>query len=185
MLTVYDAATNREARLFDEVLSCLDARYGVDEARVHTVGFSAGAVFSDLLAVMRGDVLASVVTFSGGYLSNPANDTGFNVTWPPTTSKNAYPQVILSGGQNDQWGMTGMMIKFEAMGDADTTMLTAAGHDVIRCRHGKGHTVPATFDAPQVMAFLKAHPKGTVDSPYAAGLPADFPSYCTFNAKVP
>ena len=32
---------NREARLFDAVLGCLDRRWGVDRDRVYTVGFRA------------------------------------------------------------------------------------------------------------------------------------------------
>lgn len=55
---------------------------------------------------------------------------------------------------------------------------------MIVCNHGRGHTAPVPgFDVAQVLEFFKAHPKGTVNSPYATGLPADYPPYCSFSAK--
>ncbi len=59
-------AQNKEARLFDEVLACLHQRYGVDFNHVHSVGFSLGGIVTDMLGTIRGEQLASVVTFSGG-----------------------------------------------------------------------------------------------------------------------
>jgi predicted peptidase len=68
---------NKEARLFDEVLVCLDAQYGVDWERIHSVGFSAGAIATDVIGLLRGDVVASIATFSGWYFSNPDNANDF------------------------------------------------------------------------------------------------------------
>ncbi|MBK6535183.1 MAG: hypothetical protein IPF99_38355 [Deltaproteobacteria bacterium] len=62
---------NREARLFDAVLRCLDQRWGVDRDRVYTAGFSAGAIMSDLLGVLRGSQLAAIASYSGGTSPTP------------------------------------------------------------------------------------------------------------------
>ena len=57
---------NKEARLFDEVLACIDARWGVDEDHVHATGFSIGSICVDMLCTLRGEQIASVATYSGG-----------------------------------------------------------------------------------------------------------------------
>ena len=44
--------------------------------------------------------------------------------------------------------------------------------------HGGGHTVPSGYGA-SVANFFFAHPFGTEPSPYAEGLPADFPADCS------
>ena len=189
MLQVYTDVPNKEARLFDEVLKCVNARWGVDPDKVHLVAFSAGSVCSDMLGVLRGDQLASIVTFSGGYLGDPTNAAtveNLNVTWPDLTTANPYAQVLLTGGVTDQWGMASIVtIHFDQFAAADTTYLNGKGHDVVYCNHGKGHSAPAPgFASKQVVEFFKAHPRGTGPSPYtSAGLPSDFPAYCSFKPR--
>jgi len=184
-----NASTNREARLFDEILACLKTRYSVDDNRIHSVGFSLGSILTDMLGVIRGDQLASTLTFSGAYLSNSANTAtlgmaGALVSWPAPTTTNKYAQVLLHGGTTDQYNLGGIVtVHFDTFAANDQTYLTGLGHDVILCGHGGGHTAPATgFGPAQVVEFLKDHPKGTVTSPYASALPGDFPNYCTYHA---
>jgi poly(3-hydroxybutyrate) depolymerase len=184
-----NATTNREARLFDEILACLKTRYSVDEDRVHSVGFSLGSIVSDMLGVIRGDQLASVLTFSGAYLSNSANAAtlglaGSMVSWPAPTTTNTYAQVILHGGTTDSYNLGGVVtVHFDVFAANDQTYLNGLGHDVILCNHGQGHTAPGPgFGPAQVVEFLKDHPRGTVTSPYASALPGDFPSYCSYHA---
>jgi hypothetical protein len=63
-----------------------------------------------------------------------------------------------------------------------TTManfLHPAGGFVVNCTHPKGHCqAPAELQT-AAWQFMKDHPYGVGESPYAkAGLPASFPSYC-------
>ena len=51
------------------------------------------------------------------------------------------------------------------------------GHFAAICDHGNGHEIPLDA-APSVGAFFAANGYGAWPSPYAAGLPATFPSYC-------
>jgi predicted esterase len=183
-----NASTNLEGRLFDEVLACLKTRYSVDDNRIHSVGFSLGSILTDMLGVIRGDQLASTLTFSGAYFSNSANTATLGiasgmVTWPALTTTNKYPQVILYGGTTDQYNLSVVTVHFDTFGTNDQTYLNGLGHDVILCNHDSGHTAPATgFGPTQVVEFLKDHPKGTTTSPYASALPGDFPSYCAYHA---
>lgn len=181
--------TNREARLFDEILACLKTQYSVDEARVHSVGFSLGSIVTDMLGVVRGDSLASTLTYSGGYFSNSANTAtlgvaGGMVSWPAPATANKYAQVLLHGGTNDTYSLAGYVtVHFDTFAANDQTYLNGLGHDVILCDHGQGHSAPAPgFGPAQVVEFLKDHPRGTVTSPYAGALPGDFPSYCAYHA---
>ena len=176
-------ADNREARMFDAVLECLESRWGVDDAHVHAVGFSMGGFLVDALGTVRGERLASVVTYSGGYGSNPANLSGFLaslVSWPEYTTANDYVQVFLHGGTTDTYNLTVQTLHFDQMAANDAVWLNGFGHDVVVCDHGGGHTVPFSFRGEQVVRFFADHPLGTVDSPYASGLPVEFPGDCTF-----
>jgi predicted esterase len=168
---------NKEARLFDELLECIDQRWGVDWDHVHSVGFSAGAVATDMIGVTRGDVLASVVSFSGVYFSNPENDIAMT-NWMDMTHTNTYPQLVMHGGTPDTWGVPPFIeIKFNECAARDRTWLNARGHDVVFCEHTLGHTIPMDFGGLQAAEFFKDHPKGAA-SPYMAGLPDNFTKYC-------
>ena len=178
---------NREVAFFDEILACLDERYGVDENHVHTMGFSLGSIVSDLLGTVRGEQLASIGTYSGIYWSNPDNVgplLGMVVDWPGYSVDNAYTQLFLHGGVNDLYDMTVLQLHFDEAAVNDSNMLRGLGHDTIVCDHGLGHTVPSDMYADKMIDFFAAHPLGTVDSPYAFdGLPADWADYCEFLGK--
>lgn len=183
-----DPAINREIALFDAVLACLDERYGVDPEHVHSMGFSLGGIVTDMLASHRSDVLASVATYSGGYWNNPQNVTpllGTAVMWPEYTADQGYTQLFLHGDTTDLFDLSLIQLQFDEYAEADSTFLRERGHDTIVCNHGGGHTVPtSTMGADRLIEFFAEHPYGTVDSPYAAGLPGSFPEYCEFRAKT-
>jgi predicted esterase len=184
-----NAVTNREARLFDEILLCLQKRYRIDSLHIHSLGYSMGAILTDMLGTIRGQQLASIATFSGGYFSNSVNVASLGslasmVSWPSPTHSNSYAQVILHGGTSDVFTFDPITVHFDAFAASDTAYLNRLHHDVILCNHGGGHTAPVVgFDAGQVLEFFKTHPKGTFNSPYQTGLPADYPTYCTFSSK--
>lgn len=177
--------TNPDARLFDEILSCLDEKWGIDPNHIHSTGFSAGSIMTDVLGTVRADVLASTFTFSGAYFSNPANASyiGGLVSWPAFETANKFAQVMIHGGEQDVFDAGMMLINFNTMGNNDVTWFNGQGHDLIHCDHGGGHTVPVgTYPMP-IVQFFADHPKGVSDSPYVDGLPASFPDYCTFMGK--
>jgi dienelactone hydrolase len=192
MLTIdWEVATvtaeNREAAMFDEILACLESRWGVDESHVHVVGFSMGGFVTDMLGTLRGEQLASTVSYSGAYGNDDANLTGLGmltsfISWPEYTTTNRYAQVLLHGGTTDTYNAVVVTLHFDTFAANDSAFLGGLGHDTVVCNHGGGHTVPfATFGPDQIVEFFRDHPLGTSVSPYAsAGLPADWPSYCAF-----
>ena len=167
-----------EALLFDEILTCLDARFGVDPDRVHSVGFSSGAIVSNMLGVLRGDRIASLTTFSGAYWSNAANGNAL-AFWPPLTTPNPYVQLMMYGGASD----SAFGVNFALIAANDLPYLHAAGHDVIVCDHGGGHSLPTNFGGAQIAGFLRDHPRGIGTSPYAGGLPAGYPTLCVYRPR--
>ena len=171
----------------DAVLACADQLYGVDDQHIHSMGFSLGSILSDMLGTIRGEQIASLATYSGGYWSNPQNLDGLLsqvVAWPPHLTTNKYPQLFVHGGPTDTFGVAGVIeLDFSIYAANDLVFLNGKGHDAVICPHTGGHTVPSSMPAPTFLQFFKDHPLGTVDSPYSQGMPASFASTCSFSPK--
>jgi predicted esterase len=171
---------NIETRLFDEIMICLNERYDIDRNHIHSVGFSAGAIMCDVLGVLRGKMIASLLTFSGVYFSNPVNDNAYTDWKVDLDTDNKFAQVIVHGGPEDLFNAVVVTINFDQAGANDTQYLNGKGHDVIECNHGLNHTVPPDMQAAAIIRFFKDHPLGAA-SPYSLGLPTEFPDYCSFS----
>lgn len=152
--------------LADEIVACLHAAQRIDAKRIHSMGMSAGALQTTALSLMRSNYIASVATYSGGL---PA---GF--TPPIQAPNNKFAALIFNGGTSDNvYG-----VNFKAASEAYQTSLKAAGHFAALCSHGNGHKIPLDA-APSVVTFFADNPYGAWPSPYTAGLPQGFPSYCS------
>ena len=69
-------------------------------------------------------------------------------------------------------------IDFSQTSAAQVKDIAAKGGFAVDCNHGGGHCgSPQNVKAMQ-WKFLKDHPFGVAPEPYAAGLPADFPTFC-------
>lgn len=191
---------NIEADLFDRVIECLDRQFGIDRTHIHTTGFSAGSIASDSLGVMRGDQIASILTYSGAYFSDAKNPEDIGkimgvsiaqfIHWPEMLVSNKYTQVLVHGASDDfcntpsgcdRFTSTGLSISFNHMALNDAPYLSGLGHDVIICNHGQGH-IMAGISQLGMIGFFKDHPLGTEISPYRKGLPEEFGAICSFVA---
>lgn len=152
--------------LADEIVGCAHQELGIDPHRIHTFGFSAGAVHTVQFMYRRSGYLASAVSFSGAF--------GLTASAPARQEPdNKFPMLLFHGGDSDQ-----VVINFKTGTEAVDGDLSGAGQFSAVCDHGLGHTVPN--DAPAAMwQFLQDHPWGTDPSPYESGLPGSFPSYCS------
>jgi predicted esterase len=184
-------AGNADVALFDQLVACFETRYGIDENHIHSMGFSLGGIMTDLLATVRGDVLASVGTYSGAYFSDDANVATLGVisgmvSWPDPTHDNMYGQLLCHGGTNDTFDLSVVTVHFDTFGTNDVPYLNTLGHDVIHCvnpdatQHGdlSGLPQPGGF-----VEFFAAHGLGVEASPWASGLPSSGFSLCTYEAK--
>jgi hypothetical protein len=151
--------------LFDDLLYCLDEQLDVDNTRVYTGGFSAGALWSSYLVLHRSEFLAAAAIFSGGV-------DGLFFYETPTR---LVPSLLAWGGVKDLYAG---VFSFDQQTKALSKKLREDGGFVIECDHGLGHTVPfggTSWAVPFVLAHRWGEP-----SPYAtSGLDASFPEYCT------
>ena len=180
---VFDAEEgSKEVALFDAVLDCVDQRWGVDEDRVHSVGVSLGGVVTNYLGAARGEQLASVVSFSGAYWSNPAHDDPILdlwVDWPEPQTGGQYAQLMAHGGDADRATIYGTLnVDFQKWARQDAAFLHDKGHRVVLCDHGEGHFVPEALRGAPVLEFLFDHPRGGQPSTWSEELPMSMPAYC-------
>ncbi len=149
----------------DEALACARASIGIDEAHVHSVGFSAGALHTSQMSFRRASYLASVVTYSGGLVSRSA---------PARDALDArFAAMILFGGPDDV-----VLVAFQQTSRQYLAAMQRAGDFGFLCDHGMGHTVPAAARL-SAWRFLQDHPYGMTPHAYEDGLPDGFYSYCS------
>lgn len=153
-----------DATLFDDVVSCLDAQYDIDNTRIYTTGFSAGALWSTWLTLHRSEYLAASTTFSGG---TDRTIIGYE------TPARQIPVLAIHGGPSDVFAV---IIHFDEMTQAMTDALVADGHPVIECDHDSGHTIP--FDPYEwAFPFLFSQVYGVPSLP-SEPLDAPWPDWC-------
>lgn len=148
-------------RLADEVVACADQAVGIDARQIHSLGFSAGGLFTSELSFVRSSYVASVATYSGGgtgALQDPAHVPA---------------AMILHGGPSDD--VNGF--NFQSASVEYQQGLGAAGGFTVLCDHGGGHSIPGNV-GPAIVQFWLDHPFGQEGSPYAGGLPPQLPEYC-------
>lgn len=148
----------------DEVLACAQEQLGVDAARIHSLGFSAGALHTAQMSIRRSSYLASVTLYSGGLI--------FGAMPAYQDPDNKFSAMIFHGGQQDV-----VVVGFEQASEDYQAYLAAHDQFSFICDHGQGHTIPPATDS--VMQFFHDHPFGTVPSPYVDDLPPGFPAYCS------
>ncbi len=154
-------SNDADLRVADEVVACAQQTLGIDVRRIHSVGFSAGAMHNTHFAARRG-YLASIVNYSGAHMG------GDDVRTP----ENLYPAMLFHGGAKDQ-----VILQFQSTTEKYAAELQDEGHFAFICNHGLGHTVPSAARG-SAWQFLLDHPYGQTPEPYLGGLPTGFPSYC-------
>jgi len=163
----------------DQILACAAQQLNINTRMIYTAGCSAGGLQSGAMVFSRSDYIAASMPNSGG-----------EVIADEYPLENAHvPSVMTAhGGSADM-----VVISFAtASATLDTDIASRAasskppGGYAIDCNHGGGHCgiffAPAVDYAAYISAqwqFCKDHPYGVAQDPYANGLPATFPSYCT------
>jgi predicted esterase len=149
----------------DEIVACALQEVGIDPRRIHATGMSAGGLQTTAYSMARSRYIASVTTFSGGEYSPLSFEA----------PDNRFAAMIIHGGDDDIFGG---VVNFKMLSSIWYNQLIENGNFAFMCDHGGGHTIPLGWGA-DVVNFLFAHPFGTQPSPYATGLPPEFPSACS------
>jgi predicted esterase len=157
----YDGA---DLNFADQIVACAVQNHNIDARRIYVTGCSAGGLMAGVMSLERSQYVAAVAPNSGG-IAAPV----FQLADPSRA-----PAVMsMYGGSSDT-----VIVNFSDTTRNLTNQLEPTGAFVIECNHGMGHCgAPASLHE-EAWKFMKAHPFGTKPSPYATGLPADFPSFC-------
>jgi len=160
----------------DFIIACAIQQLNIDTTQIHAAGYSAGALQTGYMWYARSGYLASVIVYSGGVIFPPAMQDPSNA-----------PALIGAHGAFGEGGCTDLLsTTCDALATSTTSFEAAAkaagAPIVIDCNDEQDHVYyeRLTNLAPVAWQFFKDHPfgQGTPD-PYAAGLPAGFPSYCS------
>jgi hypothetical protein len=172
------ARMDEEIQYFDDMLACVTQQFPtVNKDCVATAGVSAGALFTDQLAGVRGDYFSSMLSLSGGV-------GGLARPWTP--SCHVMPALVLWGGPDDE-----CVLNFQTESQNLETAMKPQDNFIVECIHNCGHSVPPITAPPGVSqfsslwSFIFDHPYWLApgQSPYTAtGLPSDYMSWCAIGA---
>lgn len=146
----------------DTLVACAIQQAKIDTRHIHALGWSAGALHSDHVALARNNYMASVISYSGGAL--------FPVTIPDPSNHVATIQT---------YGTTGdaVIIDFPTQSKSWYNTYQPQGWYTMMCKHAGGHMIDSGV-APVSLQFFMDHPYKVAPEPYANAIPAGFPSYC-------
>lgn len=153
---------------FVDVLRCLWEQVPIELRRVHSMGFSVGARYSDYLLGRRSNRVASVVTWSAGERT-PQNLVVVPV--PP----HATPTLMYHGGDGDTSACCG-----KAATLALVARLKPNGNFMLVCDHGGGHGFPPQPGrVNDLWRFIEQHPfMAGSEAAWRGNLPAGLPAFC-------
>ena len=160
--------TTGDFDIVDQIVACSVMQLNIDTRRIYTSGASAGGLAAGTLMLLRSSYMAAGYPNSGGV-----------APWPGLAVLQDPAHVPASFTMHGKMGVDVVVIDFGTSSMDLDRVITSKGGFAVDCDHGGGHVAaPANLKAAG-WEFMKAHPFGTKPSPYAGGLPANFPMYCT------
>jgi predicted esterase len=163
-----------DVRFFDAMMECMRRQFTVDESRIYSFGFSAGAVFSNLLASIYPNRFAATISESGAWFNDPAQWADVLVPiiqwqWPDLNPADGGNVLLTHGGPND----FATVISLESAAQKALPFLFRNHRTVTECAHTFGHTLDPDLTQRMYYDYMWAHQLG---GPPLAGLPAGFPT---------
>ncbi len=119
--------------LADQLVSCAEELYDINERRIYSMGFSAGGIMSVAMARYRSNYIAAIASYSGGQLP------WYSATFSQQPA-NYYSAFVT-------YGMPGKdslpAIEFSATSESLINYLEWRGfHRIKVCQENRGHTMP-------------------------------------------
>jgi poly(3-hydroxybutyrate) depolymerase len=160
-----------DAAIADEIVACSIKNQGIDPRRIHSAGYSAGALQTVYMWYARSGYIASVLSYSGGVdgINQPKMQDPTNV-----------PPAIAAHGGSGQDTFGGVIDFYTASHNWETAARKVNGF-MIDCDDGGTHTAITTRDkiAPEAVQFFLDHPFKVSPEPYTSLASPPWPSYCT------
>lgn len=148
--------------VLDEIVACAIEQANIDTKHIHSLGWSAGALHADHVALARSNYIASVISYSGGAL--------FPVTNPDPSNHVATIQTYGTTGDS-------VIIDFPTQSKSWYNTYQPQGWYTMMCKHPGGHAIDSGV-APVSLQFFMDHPYKVSPEPYANAIPSSFPTYC-------
>jgi predicted esterase len=157
----YDGA---DLAFADQIVACAVQNHNIDPRQIFVTGCSAGGLMAGVMSLERSSYVAAAAPNSGG-ITAPL----FSIE-----DRTRVPAVMtMHGGAGDN-----VIVNFGDTSRQLASVLGPLGSFIVDCNHNSGHCgAPASLHE-KAWEFLLAHPFGTQPSPFASGLPSDFPDFC-------
>ncbi len=155
--------SNVDFPYFQGMLSCLQSQFSIDSTRIYSFGFSAGAVFTNLLASQYPHLFAATVSESGAWFSDPAERAAtdgvglfYPWTWPSLDPTDQGSILMTHGGATDY----ATIISIELADQFALPFLLNAKRTVVDCAHSAGHAIDPLVSNAMIYEYLLAHRLG-------------------------
>lgn len=173
---------------FEAMLQCIKEQFNVDQSRIYSFGFSAGAVFTNMLSAKYPNLFAATISESGAWFNDSAQWSDVLVPiiqwkWPDFDPADRGNVLLTHGGPND----FATIISLESANEKALPFLYQKGRTVLECEHGFGHTLDPDLTQGMYYQYMWAHQLG---GPPINGTPPGFPvwpnnvigsTFCTFH----
>jgi predicted esterase len=157
----YDGA---DLAFADQIVACAVQNHNIDPRQIYVTGCSAGGLMAGVMSLERSSYVAAAAPNSGG-ITAP--------TFRIEDSTRVPALMTMHGGAGDN-----VIVNFGDTSRQLAAVLGPLGSFIVDCNHNSGHCgAPASLHE-KAWEFLLAHPFGTQPSPFASGLPSDFPDFC-------
>ena len=127
---------------FEATLGCIKQQFNIDDTRIYSFGFSAGAVFTNLLSAKYPHLFAATISESGAWFNDSAEWSDVLVPimpwqWPAFDPADRGNVLLTHGGPND----FATVISLESANQKALPFLYGGGRTVMECAHTFGHTL--------------------------------------------
>jgi hypothetical protein len=156
----------------DQVVACAVQQLNIDTHRIYSSGASAGGLAAGEIAYGRSSYVAATIPNSGGQGGYPMNMV--------LNDPSHVPAALTMHGAR---GVDMVVIDFGDSSLREDIDIAKKGGFAVDCNHGGGHVAAPPNLKAAAWDFLKKHPFGFGVSPYAGGLPANYPTYCMIVTK--
>jgi predicted esterase len=163
---------------FEAMLQCTKQQFTIDATRIYSFGFSAGAVFTDLLSAEYPHLFAATISESGAWFNDPPEQQLVLVNsviplvswdWPAFSPADKGNVLLTHGGSND----FATIISLQNANEDALPFLNNNNRTVVECEHDFGHTLDPDLTQTMYYKYLWDHQLG--GSPLSA-LPSGFPT---------
>lgn len=160
---------------FEAMLQCITGQFPIEKTRIYSFGFSAGAVFTNLLSAKYPKLFAATIAESGMWYNDESqwSDVKFGFImqwkWPPFDPADRGNVLLTHGGKDDY----ATVADLEAANKKAVPFLHDNGRTVVECSHTFGHTPDPDLTQSMYYDYMWSH---TLGGPPLSALVPSFPT---------